>query len=96
MPPCYPVIVDARDDRGTEMPLRDEQGQELLTSAEAAQELGLTTSTIRTLMQKERLRVVRLDARTVLIPRAEVERYRHESLGRPGRKTGTAGSAPAE
>lgn len=81
---CYPVASDgrdARDDGGEGMPLRNEQGEELLTTTEAARELGLSASSVRTQMQRGILRVERLDARTVLIPRSEIERYRAEHLG---------------
>ncbi len=71
------------------MPLRNEQGEDLLTTAEAAAELGRSASTIRTLIQQGRLRVERPDARTVLVPWTELDRYKRESLGKPGRKSDT-------
>ncbi len=88
--PWYPIITDSRNDDGEmTMPLRNEQGEDLLTTAESAAELGRSASTIRTLIQQGRLNVERPDARTVLIPRTELDRYRRESLGRPGRKSDT-------
>jgi hypothetical protein len=39
---------------------------------------------------------VPLDGRTNLIPRAEVERYRHEHLGQRGKRKKTSATQPAE
>jgi len=69
------------------MPVRAEDGAELLTPAEAADALGLSRGTIKALMHKGRLTRVKVSTRVVFIPRASIEAYRHESLGRkPGPK----------
>jgi hypothetical protein len=48
----------------------------------------LTPWGLRTAIQEGRIKPVRLDktSRTNLIPRAEVERYRREHLGRRGKR----------
>ena len=63
------------------MPIRED----LLSVAEAAQELGLTRPAIRRAIQRGLIEPVRLDGRTNLIPRAQVERYRAQHRGRMGR-----------
>lgn len=85
---CYPVSVevDGEVTNMGEIRVFAEDGEELLTTADAAADLELSRSTLQTLIQKGTIRVERLDERTVLIRRSEVERYRRESLGRPGRK----------
>ncbi len=65
------------------MPVRDESGEELLTLREAAEELGLSASTLRVQVKRGRLHVVALTSRINLIRRTEVETYRRESLGQP-------------
>ena len=60
--------------------------QDLITVAAAAKELGLTPSGIRNAIMYGTLTPVRVDGRTNMIPRAEVERYRAEHLGRRGRR----------
>jgi excisionase family DNA binding protein len=68
------------------MPIRDEKGQELLTIAEAAKDLGLSVATIRVLLHKGRLRRVHpseLSPHVVVIPRADIEKYRRDHLGKP-------------
>jgi excisionase family DNA binding protein len=67
------------------MPTREE----LLSVAEAAQELGLTPPAIRRAIQHGLIDPVRLDGRTNLIPRAQVEKYRAEHRGRLGRPAKT-------
>lgn len=57
---------------------------DLLTLAEAAAELGLSKSTLLTQVGRGRLRAQKLGNQYVL-ERTEVERYRLESLGQPGR-----------
>jgi hypothetical protein len=52
----------------------------------AAEAMGLKRSTLGTLIDVGSIKVVWLDARTPLIRRSELERYRAESLGKPGRK----------
>jgi excisionase family DNA binding protein len=67
-------------------PLRSPDGEDLFTTTQVAEALGLSRSTIGTLIHAGTLRAVWLDERTALIRRSELERYREESLGRPGRK----------
>jgi excisionase family DNA binding protein len=59
-----------------------------LTVTEAAAELGLSASALRSAINYGSLRPVRLDktSRTNLISREEVERYRREHLGRRGKR----------
>ena len=59
-----------------------------LTVTEAAQELGLSPSALRSAINCGSLRPVRLDktSRTNLIAREEVERYRREHKGRRGKR----------
>lgn len=70
------------------MPLRGENDEDLFTVAEAADLWGIQPSTVRTLISGDtpRVRVVRLNERTPLIPRSEIDRYQRESRGKPGRK----------
>ena len=58
----------------------------MLTLTEAADELGLAASTLRHQVQAGRLRA-RLVGKTYVVSRREVERYRREHLGKPGRPT---------
>jgi excisionase family DNA binding protein len=58
---------------------------DLITVARAAEELGLSRITIRSAILRGQIKAVPLDARTNLVPRAEVERYRREHLGRHGK-----------
>ena len=55
-----------------------------LTLAEAATRLGVSHSTLRNQVKNGRLRATLIGKTWVVTPR-EVERYRAESLGRPGR-----------
>lgn len=57
---------------------------DLLTTAEAAEELGLSPSSVRHSIRRGTLVSIRIDARTHAVPRAEVERYKRESLGKRG------------
>jgi excisionase family DNA binding protein len=57
---------------------------EMLTVAQAAHELGLSPVSIRRAVMRKALKVMRLDGRTYLVSREEVERYRRERLGNPG------------
>jgi excisionase family DNA binding protein len=57
---------------------------EMLTVAQAAKELGLSPVSIRRAVMRGALEVKRLDGRTYLVSREEVERYRRERLGNPG------------
>jgi excisionase family DNA binding protein len=59
---------------------------DLVTVADAAQELGLSPHSVRYAIARGVLKVVPLDGRTNLIPRAEVERYRREHLGQRGKR----------
>jgi excisionase family DNA binding protein len=62
------------------------EGQDLITVAKAAEELALSPVTIRSAIGRGHIACVRLDGRTNLIPRAEIERYRAEHLGRSGKR----------
>ena len=55
-----------------------------LTLSEAAEELGLSATTLRHQVQAGRLRA-RLVGKTYVVARREVERYRAEQLGKAGR-----------
>jgi excisionase family DNA binding protein len=56
----------------------------ILTLAEAGDRLGLSASTLRTQVRRGRLRATMV-GKTWTVTEREVERYRAESLGRPGR-----------
>lgn len=58
---------------------------DLFTLAQAATALGVSPTTLRHQVAAGRLRAT-LYGRTYLIDRAELERYRRDSVGRPGRK----------
>ena len=58
----------------------------LLTLTEAAAQLGLAASTLRHQAQAGRMRA-RLVGKTYVVTAGEVERYRREHLGKPGRPT---------
>jgi excisionase family DNA binding protein len=57
-----------------------------LTVPQAAADLGLSASALRSAINYGSLRAVRLDGRTNLIHRDEVERYRREHLGQRGKR----------
>ena len=57
-----------------------------VTVSEAACELGVSPTTIRGAIMRGSITAVQLHKRTNLIPRSEVERYRREHLGRPGKR----------
>jgi len=59
----------------------------MLTLQEAAARLGVAASTLRHQVQAGRLRA-RLVGKTYIVTDREVERYRRESLGQPGRRPG--------
>lgn len=59
---------------------------DMFTITEAAAELGLSPSALRSAISYGSLRPARLDGRTNLIPRHEVERYRREHLGQRGKR----------
>jgi excisionase family DNA binding protein len=56
----------------------------MLSVAEAAEELGISTTTIHRAVGNGTIRPTRLNGRTYLIPQSEVERYRRERLGNRG------------
>jgi excisionase family DNA binding protein len=56
----------------------------VLTLTEAAARLGLAASTLRHQARAGRLRAT-LFGKTYVVSEREVERYRREQLGRPGR-----------
>ena len=58
---------------------------DLFTTTEAAAELGLSPPSVRYAIMRGILQPMRLGARTVLITRDEIERYRREHLGRRGK-----------
>jgi excisionase family DNA binding protein len=70
--------------------------QDLLSVAQAARELGLSPSGIRNAIMYGTITPVRLDGRTNLIPRAEVEGYRREHLGQRGKRKKKPATEPAE
>ena len=63
------------------MPVLDDY----LTVAEAAEELGVTTSAVRRAIMRGLIEPQRLGKRTNLIPRAQVDEYRAKHLGQWGR-----------
>ncbi len=66
----------------------------MLTLSEAAAQLGLAASTLRHQVQAGRLRA-RLVGKTYVVTAGEVERYRAEHLGRPGRPSHRSVPRPA-
>ena len=70
--------------------------QDLLTVAEAAQELGIGTSGVRMAITYGTLRPVRIDGRTIMIERGELERYRRDHLGKRGRPRKKPTTEPAK
>jgi excisionase family DNA binding protein len=72
--------------------------QELMSVAQAAKELGLTPGAVRGAINRGLIEPVRLDGRTNLIPRAQVDKYRAAHRGRTGRpaKTDKRPAEPAE
>jgi predicted DNA-binding protein (UPF0251 family) len=77
-------------------------GEDWFTTTRAAAELGLSPSTLRTVIQQGKLQVKYLHARSMLVSRSEVERYRQDHLGargkagRSGRKKKPASAAPVQ
>lgn len=61
-------------------------GDEFFPTADAADELGITVETINKAVQRGKLKPERKVGNYNLFHREEIERYRAESLGRPGRK----------
>jgi hypothetical protein len=60
--------------------------QELISLATAAQELGITPDALRGAIARNVLACVRIDGRTNMLTREEVDRYRHEHLGQRGKR----------
>ena len=60
---------------------------DIITLAEAAELLDRSASTLRNQVKAGRLRA-RLIGKTWITTRGEIERYRLESLGQPGRPKG--------
>ena len=58
-----------------------------MTTAEAAARLGLAPATVRRQIEQGRIGARKVGRDWQVTPR-EVERYRAESLGRPGRRAG--------
>ena len=56
----------------------------MLTLAQAAAQLGVAASTLRHQVQVGRLAAT-LYGKTYVVSEAELDRYRRESLGKPGR-----------
>lgn len=56
-----------------------------MTLAEAGRQLGVAPTTLRIQVRNGRLKA-RLVGKTYLVTERELERYRAESLGRPGRR----------
>jgi excisionase family DNA binding protein len=67
-----------------------------LTVPQAAAELGLSASALRSAINYGSLHAVRLDGRTNLIHRDEAERYRREHLGQRGKRKKKPAVEPAE
>jgi predicted site-specific integrase-resolvase len=57
----------------------------MLTLAQAGASLGVSPATLRSQVRNGRLRATLIGKTYVVTPR-EIERYRAESLGRPGRR----------
>ncbi len=66
----------------------------MLTLAEAAARLGLSASTLRHQVQSGRLRA-RLIGKTYVVTPREVERYRRQHRGKPGRPSHRPAPPPA-
>ena len=69
---------------------------DMLTVAEAAAELGISPITIHRAVGNGTITPARLNRRTYLLPRSEVERYRRDSLGQPGKRKKKPAAEPAE
>jgi excisionase family DNA binding protein len=70
--------------------------QDLLGVPEAAKELGLAPASVRNAITRGTLGAVRVDGRTNLVPRSELERYRQEHLRKRGQSAKTTASPEAE
>ncbi|HKO24305.1 MAG TPA: DNA-binding protein [Chloroflexota bacterium] len=60
--------------------------RELVSVADAAKELGVTPDALRGAIMRGTLSPVRIDRRTNMLERAEVERYRREHFGQRGKR----------
>jgi predicted transcriptional regulator len=60
--------------------------EDFITVAQAAKELGITPSAVRTAINEGRLKRRLLHKRASVIAREDVERYRSEHLGRQGKR----------
>ena len=71
---------------------------DFVSVAKAAEELGITPEAVRGAIMRGLIQPVRLDGRTNLIPRSEIERYRREHRGQwgRGRRKKQPATAPAE
>lgn len=63
-----------------------------MTLAEVAQELGVTAASLRHQIANGSLRATKR-GRDWWVTRGEVERYRRDNLGRPGRRSATRDGA---
>ena len=59
---------------------------DIMSVAQAAEELGIKPVAVRFAIMRGLITPIRLDARTNLVPRSEVERYRREHLGQRGKR----------
>ena len=71
-------------------------GPDLFSVAEAAEQLGLSPSSVRYAVSRGALKAVALHPRLNAIHRSEIERYRRESLHKRGRKAKQPDAEPAE
>ena len=69
---------------------------DLVTVARAAEELGVSPDTVRSAIMRGHITPERLDGRTNLVPRTEIERYRRERLGQRGKRKKKPATEPAE
>ncbi len=77
----------ARDKEGNDLQaVWDKDGEELLSTASAGAYLDLAASTIRVLAATDKLHPIYQNGRSMTFKRSELDAYKAESLGRPGRK----------
>ena len=70
--------------------------RELISVADAARELGITPDALRGAIMRGTLSPVRVDQRTNMLERTEVERYRRDHLGQRGKRKKKPATHPAE